>query len=97
MGKITESLLGILDVEYSIVDFDTTEGELETIFLQAKKTLEKDKQYAIIYCIEGDGLLSNSKSLRLSVCGLCRDIGRIRKRAGICNEHRRYCIPGSES
>ena len=48
MGKVTEEILKVLDIPYSIMDADTSENKADIIFQQAKETLNKKKQYAII-------------------------------------------------
>lgn len=48
MGKVTEGLLKVLDIAYSIIDVNTSEEELEAVFVQAKEAFANNKQYAII-------------------------------------------------
>ena len=48
MGKITESLLEVLGMEYSVLDAGMTEEQIRKIFLLAQKTLSNKRQYAIL-------------------------------------------------
>lgn len=48
MGKITENLLKVLDIPYSVISKDTTSFRLDCIFDEASRTLQCKKQYAII-------------------------------------------------
>ena len=48
MGKVTEGLLQVLDIAYSIIDVNTSEEEITAIFRQAKEAFSNHKQYAII-------------------------------------------------
>lgn len=48
MGKITTSLLKILDIRYSIITDKTTEKELEQILAIAKEEFLKSRQYALV-------------------------------------------------
>lgn len=48
MGKITENIFDVLAVEHEYISKDTTAQELSFIMDRAKKSLESDRQYAII-------------------------------------------------
>lgn len=48
MGEITEKILDVLDIDYSIIDKETSEKELTDIFTIVNEQLNKNKQYAII-------------------------------------------------
>lgn len=48
MGKITKEILGVLDIEYSVIDAVTTEGELNMAIKSAKECFLLNKQYAFI-------------------------------------------------
>lgn len=48
MGKITTSLLEILDIHYAIITDETTEKELEQILAIAKEEFLKNRQYALV-------------------------------------------------
>lgn len=48
MGKITEALLDVLSVEYSVIGKETTIPEADEIFKKAETALLNNKQYAII-------------------------------------------------
>lgn len=48
MGEITEDLLKVLDIEYSIIGKETSDEELENIFEAVKGKMSSNKQYAII-------------------------------------------------
>lgn len=48
MGKITENIFDVLAVEHEYISKDTTAQELSSIMDRAKKSLESDRQYAII-------------------------------------------------
>lgn len=48
MGEITEDLLKVMDINYSIISKDTTDEELEGIFELANTQMSDNKQYAII-------------------------------------------------
>lgn len=47
-GKITCQLLETLSVPYSVIDSDTTQGELTEVFASAKQYLSQNLQYAIV-------------------------------------------------
>lgn len=68
MGKVTESLLQVMDISYSIVDANTSEEEITVIFQQVKETFSRNKQYAIIvrrdsFEIETKGKYENEYTL----------------------------------
>lgn len=47
-GKITCELLRVMDVQYSIIDMETTEEQLKENFDKAYAVLKNNKQYAIV-------------------------------------------------
>lgn len=48
MGKITETLVHVLGMDYSIISSNTLEEELEIIFQQVRESFKSNRQYAII-------------------------------------------------
>lgn len=48
MGKITTSLLEILDIAYAIVDAETTDAEIAKILEGAKEVFSQNRQYALV-------------------------------------------------
>lgn len=48
MGKITNDLLEVLDIPYAVISNDTTPSQLDCIFDEASRILQRKKQYAII-------------------------------------------------
>lgn len=48
MGQITDKMLELLEIEYRIIDANTTESELKDIFCQAQEVLENQKQFALV-------------------------------------------------
>lgn len=48
MGAITEELLEVLHIKYRVICKETTEEELKTIFIEAKKQLAQKKQFAVV-------------------------------------------------
>lgn len=68
MGKVTESLLQVMDISYSIVDENTSEEEITVVFQQVKEAFSRNKQYAIIvrrdsFEIETKGKYENEYTL----------------------------------
>lgn len=48
MGKVTENMYDVMDIAYEVIGAETTDTELDEIFVQAGKALESNKQFAII-------------------------------------------------
>ncbi len=48
MGEVTEKQLQILNINYSIIDKDTDNEQTQNIFMEAKRHLDDNLQYAII-------------------------------------------------
>ena len=48
MGKITEAMFEVLNIEHAVIGPDTDKIKLEEIFTRAKTQLENNKQFAII-------------------------------------------------
>ena len=48
MGKITESIFDVMNIEYAVIGGETTMEELEGIFFRVKNVLDSNKQFAII-------------------------------------------------
>lgn len=47
-GKITDTLLEVMNVSYAIIDDATTQEQLSEIFTEARKVLDNNRQYAVI-------------------------------------------------
>ena len=47
-GEITRDLCNVMNISHGIIGKDTTEGELDAIFHEAKESLDAGKQYAVI-------------------------------------------------
>ncbi len=47
-GKITNTLLEVMNVSYAIIDDATTQEQLSEIFTEARKVLDNNRQYAVI-------------------------------------------------
>lgn len=68
MGKITESLLDVLDIEHIVLGKELTEQEITDGFLRAAQRLEEGKQFAFVLKrdfleIEEKGVYENNNSL----------------------------------
>lgn len=68
MGKITESLLDVLDIEHIVLGKELTEQEITDGFLRAARRLEEGKQFAFVLKrdfleIEEKGVYENNNSL----------------------------------
>lgn len=48
MGSVTEGILDLLEVEYAVIGSDTSERELDEIFIRAGKALSDNRQFAIV-------------------------------------------------
>jgi len=48
MGRITERIFDCLEIEYEVIDKNTSETELNGVFGKIKNTLENKKQFALI-------------------------------------------------
>jgi phosphonopyruvate decarboxylase len=48
MGRITEPMLDCMEIEYAIIDKNTTEAELKTVFIKISNELQNKKQFALI-------------------------------------------------
>ena len=48
MGQVTDKLLDLLDIPYSIIDKDTADEELDKIMQEAKSVMSSCRQYAVI-------------------------------------------------
>ena len=48
MGKVTTGLLELLEIDCSFIDHTTTQKELDDIFVQARKSILGNKQFAIV-------------------------------------------------
>ena len=48
MGSVTEGILDLLEVEHAVIGSDTSDRELDEIFIRAGKALADQRQFAII-------------------------------------------------
>lgn len=68
MGKVTESLVDILGMEYSVIDSETSEKEMRNIFEHMRDVFKRNKQYAVLvkknsFEIEDKGKYENGYAL----------------------------------
>lgn len=48
MGEITENLLNVLDIEYSVIGNELSSQEIREKFAQAAQVLRDGRQYAFV-------------------------------------------------
>jgi len=48
MGRITETMLGCLEIEYTVIDNSVTESRMDEIFQNVSAALKGGKQYALV-------------------------------------------------
>lgn len=71
MGKITESILDVLEIPHGVLAADMTEDEIACIFRKAKQTLEGKGQYAIV--VKRDALEAETRGVYKNPYMLCRE------------------------
>ncbi len=71
MGKITESLLDVLEIPHAVIGKDTTPSQLDGIFEDAARALGDNRQYAIV--IKKDTFDARTGSPYQNTHVLCRE------------------------
>lgn len=48
MGKVTEEMFDVMNIEHEVIGFETTDEELDEIFKEAGDKIKENKQFAVI-------------------------------------------------